>query len=140
MNKNNLHKSTAKKKASFYAKITLNEKTAKKAGLTKKEIARLKAIVKALNKQLKKNPCVYTIDAVELDADGVEIVANVTWTKKGKIKKVKSISVTTVVNGKEMTFKLKSGQYKIKVKDAKEKTETITGKGDFTGAVTVETK
>ena len=138
--KNNLHKSTAKKKASLYAKITLNEKTAKKAGLTRNEIARLKAIIKALNKQLKKTPCVYTIDAVDLDAAGVEIVADVTWTKKGKIKKAKSIRVTAYVNGEKKTFKLKSGQYKISVKDASAKTVKITGKKDFTGTVIVNTK
>ncbi|XME02180.1 YDG domain-containing protein [Lachnospiraceae bacterium C1.1] len=140
VHKNNLHKSTAKKKASLYAKITLNEKTAKKAGLTKNEIARLKAIIMALNKQLKKTPCVYTIDAVDMDAEGVEIVADVTWTKKSKIKKAKSIRVTAYVNGEKKTFKLKSGQYKISVKDASAKTVKITGKKDFTGTVIVNTK
>ena len=94
----------------------------------------------SLNKQLKKSPCVYTIDPVELDAAGVEIVADVTWTKKGKIKKVKSIRVTAYVNGKKKTFKLKSGQYKITVKNASTKTVKITGKKDFTGTVIVNTK
>lgn len=52
----------------------------------------------------------------------------------------KSIKVTANVNGEKKTFKLKSSQYKVKVKDAKEKTVTITGKGDFEGTVTVGTK
>ena len=90
--------------------------------------------MKALNRQLKKNPCAYTIDPVELDAAGVEIVADATWTKKGKIKKVNSI------NGRKKTFKLKSSQYKIMVKNASEKTVTITGKKDFTGTAIVNIK
>ena len=96
--------------------------------------------MKALNRQLKKNPCAYTIDPVELDAAGVEIVADATWTKKGKIKKVNSINVTAYVNGRKKTFKLKSSQYKIMVKNASEKTVTITGKKDFTGTAIVNIK
>ena len=45
-----------------------------------------------------------------------------------------------MVNGASRTFMLKSGQYKIAVKDGAKKTVTIAGKGDFSGSVVVKTK
>ena len=67
------------------------------------------------------------------------VVAVATWKNK-KIKKVNSVKVTAVVNGASRPFMLKSGQYKIAVKDGAKKTVTIAGKGDFSGSVVVKTK
>ena len=76
---------------------------------------------------------------MKLDGDGATVEAAVTWKNK-KIKKVNSVKVTAVVNGASRTFMLKSGQYKIAVKDGAKKTVTIAGKGDFSGSVVVKTK
>ena len=95
--------------------------------------------MEALNKQLKKKPCVYKINAVELDAADVKVVADITW-KNGKIKKVNAIKVTADLYGRKKTFRLQPSQYKIKVKNASEKIVKITGKSDFKGSVTVKAK
>ncbi|MBO7402593.1 MAG: hypothetical protein J6U10_06345, partial [Lachnospiraceae bacterium] len=137
LSKNNLHKSTSGKKASFYAKVTLDEDKARSAGLGDDGIAKLKALVKALNTKLKKNPCTYTVQAVKISAKTSKVNAVVTL-KGSKISRVKSIKVSAKVNGKQKIFKLKKGQYTVKVKDAAKGTVVITGKGDFTGSVTVK--
>ncbi len=137
VNKNNVHKSASGKKASFYAKIKLNEQAAKEAGLSKEDIERLKAVVDALNEKLKNNPCRYKVNPVKLSKKDTKVTATVKW-KGEKISKVKSIRVTAMVNGEEKTFRLKPGQYKIKVKNAAKHIVTITGKGDFKGTITVK--
>ncbi|MBP5158699.1 MAG: hypothetical protein ILP10_00180, partial [Lachnospiraceae bacterium] len=99
VSKNNLHKSTSGKKASFYAKVTLDEDKARSAGLGDDGIAKLKALVKALNTKLKKNPCTYTVQAVKISAKTSKVNAVVTL-KGSKISRVKSIKVSAKVNGK----------------------------------------
>ncbi len=137
VNKNNVHKSASGKKASFYAKIKLNEQAAKEAGLSEEDIEGLKAVVDALNEKLKNNPCRYKVNPVKLSKKDTKVTATVKW-KGEKISKVKSIRVTVPVNGEEKTFRLKPGQYKIKVKNAAKHIVMITGKGDFKGTITVK--
>ncbi|MBP5159292.1 MAG: hypothetical protein ILP10_03230, partial [Lachnospiraceae bacterium] len=87
VNKNNLHKTGSGKKASFYAKVKLDEDKAKKAGLGDDGITKLKALVKALNAKLKKNPCTYTVQAVKISAKTSKVYAVVTL-KGSKISRV----------------------------------------------------
>ena len=134
--KNNLHPT---KKASMYARVSLNEKKAKKAGLKAAEVKALKKAVSAMNKSFAKNPCTYEINPVDLEADDAKVAADVTW-KGSDISNVKGIQVTVSVNGAKKTLALKEGQYQIAVKNEIDKTVVITGQKDFTGVVVVKTK
>ena len=134
--KNNLNKSTSSKKAQIYAKVTFDETKAKNAGLGNDEIARIKSVVKALNKNLKNKPCTYTIKALKLKAKGVTVQPIVVW--NGKKVNVLAVRVTFKENGEEKTCNLPASQFKIKVANTSKKTVKVTGKGNCSGTVTVK--
>ncbi len=132
--KNNLHKSTAKKKAKIYAKISVLESDAKSAGLSSAQIERLKTIVKALNKSLKKKPCKFTINPLNLKAKGVTVQPIVYW-NGNKLSYVVSVRVSYKAKGEKVSLSLKGTKYKVTVANGSKKTVKVTVKGDVKGTV-----
>ncbi len=123
----------------YYLKIKLNEKKAKKAGLSKNSIKELKALLKALNLSLKEQKCFYTIRPVNLDQP-LTVVKIKGKIKKGKIKEISYIKVSAYVNGKRKTFKLSKKKYPMEIPDPEIKTIRITGTGNFEGTKEVYMK
>ena len=91
----------------------------------------------ALEAAKEENHCLFRIVPLSLNTSTVTVKA--TW-KKNK-PTIKSVTVTTKVNGKKKTFTLKKTRdYKIVSYDAKKKTVTLNGCGNFEGEVTKKTK
>nr|MCR4586737.1 Ig-like domain-containing protein [Lachnospiraceae bacterium] len=128
--------------ASFYAKLSV-KKTAKNY-MEKSEIAVLKKVVAAANKELKKkaNRIKYTINPASLaDMSSIELVAKTNKDgsfsiKDGSLKKIKALRVKFKATD-EKSVKVSSKLYF--TSNAKEDgTVKLNGKKNFTGCVTVK--
>lgn len=140
--KNN--KKAGKDTASFYAKISLVKKAKKKFNLTADQEKNLKAILKAENKELKKNKISYTINKASV-ADLAEVKLHAKLTKDGKLKLNKKEKISGFKNVK-IKFKAEDKKasklstkagYSYKVTDADKCRVRITGNTNFTGSITV---
>ena len=125
----------------FYPQVKI-AKDAKKY-LSTAEYKKLQAEMKAINKELKKNKCSFTINKRSV-TDGTLVIkvqktkkGVVKTNKKGKIAKVKSIKLKTKdETGNDITISLSSKDYSIELLDAASGLVKITGKKNFTGSIT----
>ena len=130
----------ANKNASFYAKFTVVKGAKKKFNLTNDQIKALKAILKEVNKAMKKEPVSYTINKASL-ADMAEMKVNAKTkdgaltVKNGKLKGFKGVFVKYKSSDKKaLKLKAKAG-YDIEVLDAASAKIKVSGKKNYTGYV-----
>lgn len=119
--------------ASFYPELYINKKTTDAPALTKAEKKELKKTLKALNKAMKKDKCLFEITPRELVSENIDI--RYSESKKGKVT-IKKITMIIDLNGSEKKLKLSKKDYKAEI-NKEDRTITITGRRHFSGEVTM---
>lgn len=131
--------SNKKKKSTVYAKIKVL-KTAKKA-LSKEDLAKLKKLVKAANKELKAKKCEYTINPLSVTKCAPEVHAKLAKdgkikAKNGKLKGLKKVMIT--MPGAEKSIKATKSMCGVSEASVNDGTVRVTGKKNFTGSKVVK--
>lgn len=146
--KNTNNKNSGNDTASFYAKISLVKRAKQKFSLTKDQEKNLKAILKAVNTELKQNKITYTINKASLvDLAEVKLHTKLTKDNKlmlitngknaGNIKGFKNVKVRYKADDNKVTKITAKTGYSYEVLDAEMRRVKIKGNTNFTGSITV---